>query len=171
MSALVAGPELVVGRAVRRPAASASASTARCGTGTRAGGSHLSVVPSLPDVASSAPRPSAPRLSAARVSTARPASGSLRLTARGRRVVALLALLLVGIVSLVGGRAFADAPARALEVRTYSVASGDTLWALATTLAKPGEDVRDVVAEIIDLNDLAGAELTVGQRLVVPVER
>ncbi len=115
----------------------------------------------LPDVARPAPRPSA----------ARPANGQLRLTARGRRVVALLALLLVGLVSLVGGRAFADAPARALEVQTYSVASGDTLWALASSLAKPGEDVRDVVAEIVDLNGLASAELTVGQRLVVPVER
>ncbi len=157
MSALVAGPELVVGRAARRPAASA----ARRGVGVRADGSHLSVVPSLPGTPHPAPRPS----------TARPADGSLRLTVRGRRVVALLALLLVGVVSLVGGRAFADAPARALEVQTYSVASGDTLWALATTLAKPGEDVRDVVAEIIDLNGLASAELTVGQRLVVPVER
>ncbi len=135
MSALVAGPELAMGRAVRRPVAS---------------------VPSMPRAAG-ARRPAAP--------------GTLRLTVRGRRVVALLAVALVGLVSLVGGRAFADAPARALEVQTYSVAAGDTLWALATTLARPGEDVRDVVDEIVDLNGLAGAELTVGQRLVVPVER
>ncbi|WP_448060100.1 LysM peptidoglycan-binding domain-containing protein [Cellulomonas hominis] len=169
MSALVAGPELVVGRGVRRSAASAS--TTRRGAGSRAGAPHLSVVPSLsgaaslPDVARPALRP------VPRSSTVRPANGRLRLTARGRRVVALLALLLVGVVSLVGGRAFADSPARALEVQTYSVASGDTLWALASSQARPGEDVRDVVAEIIDLNGLASAELTVGQRLVVPVER
>ncbi|MDM8085807.1 LysM peptidoglycan-binding domain-containing protein [Cellulomonas cellasea] len=95
----------------------------------------------------------------------------LRLTARGRRVVALLSLMLVTAFALIGTKAVAGGPQRALEVETYTVAAGDTLWALATELAAPGEDVRDVILELVELNGGGGAGLTAGQRILLPVER
>ena len=49
-----------------------------------------------------------------------------------------------------------------------TVAAGDTLWAVASDVARPGEDVRDVVASIAALNDLGDHELRAGQQLLVP---
>jgi hypothetical protein len=95
--------------------------------------------------------------------------GQLVLTARGRRVIVLLALLLVAGVALLATRADASAPAGALAVRTHVVASGETLWAIAESVAAPGEDVRDVVLELQRLNRLPSAGLMAGQSIVVPV--
>ncbi len=92
----------------------------------------------------------------------------LRLTRRGRVVVWLLA---VGLALGVGGTArsaVADGPRPALEVERVVVAPGDTLWGLAAEVAAPGEDVRDVVLRLIELNALPGAELTAGQTVLVP---
>lgn len=95
----------------------------------------------------------------------------LRLTARGRRVVALLSLLLVSAFALIGTKAVAGGPERALEVQAYTVAAGDTMWELAAQLAAPGEDVRDVIRELVELNGASSAGLTAGQRILLPVER
>jgi Tfp pilus assembly protein FimV len=50
---------------------------------------------------------------------------------------------------------------------TVIVQPGDTLWSLAQRAA-PEEDPRAVVDAIVDLNDLAGAELLPGQELHLP---
>ncbi|MCC2309140.1 LysM peptidoglycan-binding domain-containing protein [Cellulomonas chengniuliangii] len=102
---------------------------------------------------------------------ARPVEPTLQLTPRGRRVVAMLSLMLVTAFGLIGTKAVAGAPARALEVQAYTVAAGDTYWDLAADLAAPGEDVRDVLLELVDLNGAQGAGLTAGQRILLPVER
>lgn len=94
----------------------------------------------------------------------------LRLTRRGRLVVLLLAgLVLAGGIR--GGHALADGPSRALEVTTYTVAAGETLWEIAAEQARPGEDVRDVVLELKSLNDLRTAGLAAGQQIVLPARR
>lgn len=51
---------------------------------------------------------------------------------------------------------------------SHVVAPGDTLWALAAVLTEPGADVRLVVAEIEELNDLDGATIHPGQVLALP---
>jgi LysM repeat protein len=51
-----------------------------------------------------------------------------------------------------------------------TVAPGDTLWSIAGEAA-PGVDRRDTVHRIVELNALAGPELSVGQRVAVPVNR
>jgi nucleoid-associated protein YgaU len=94
----------------------------------------------------------------------------LRLTRRGRLVVLLLAALVL-VAGVQGGQALADGPSRALEVTTYTVAAGETLWEIAAESAGPGEDVRDVVLELQSLNGLATAGLDAGQELVLPVRR
>ncbi|WP_448629660.1 LysM peptidoglycan-binding domain-containing protein [Cellulomonas soli] len=94
--------------------------------------------------------------------------GRLTLTARGRAVVMALALALVGGLALAATSADADAPRGALAVTTHVVASGETLWAIASEVADPGQDVRDVVLELQRLNRLPSAGLMAGQSIVVP---
>lgn len=92
----------------------------------------------------------------------------LRLTTRGRAVL----VLLVAVVALLGARvgaAVAGGPGEPVEVRVHVVSAGDTLWALAQGVAHPGEDLRDVVGSLVELNDLESSGLRVGQRIVLPV--
>lgn len=101
------------------------------------------------------------------VSFERPVVG-LRLTRRGRAVVTVVALLLAGGALFSAQNAQAEAPPAPVAVTTHTVSPGDTLWSVARTAAAPGEDLRDVVAELIEINELSGASLAVGQQLLVP---
>ncbi|GAA1843372.1 LysM peptidoglycan-binding domain-containing protein [Microbacterium koreense] len=99
----------------------------------------------------------------------------LRLTARGRRVLAGVAAVPAAAVLawalLSGGSAIATAGAAAPAdtFESVTVAYGDTLWSIAQEIA-PGADPRDVVGEISRLNALAGAELQVGQSIAIPTQ-
>lgn len=97
-----------------------------------------------------------------------PTAGRLHLTRRGRVVVIALGLLLAA-GGVMGGRAVADVPQQATEVQTYAVQSGDTLWSIAQGVARPGEDVRDVVIQLQRLNELSSGSLMAGQVLMLPV--
>lgn len=99
----------------------------------------------------------------------------LRLTVRGRRVLAALVAvpfaLAIGLAAVSGGAALAskDAGAPAGSFTTMVVAPGDSLWSIARSVA-PHADPRDVVDAITRLNALDGALLTPGQRIAIPVE-
>lgn len=99
--------------------------------------------------------------------SAGPAAGTLRLTARGRAVLTVLALLLAAWVAGPSG-AFAGGPGEAEEVTAVTIGAGDTLWDIASAVARPDQDVRDVVARIADLNGLEGSGLVAGEQLLVP---
>lgn len=98
-----------------------------------------------------------------------PGSTGLRLTRRGRLVVMLSA----GVVTLLGvlsaQSATAESPASAVPVITHTVAAGETLWEVAGSISRPGEDRRDVVADLIVLNGLTGAGVQSGQQILVPL--
>ncbi|WP_425954335.1 LysM peptidoglycan-binding domain-containing protein [Xylanimonas sp. McL0601] len=94
--------------------------------------------------------------------------GGLRLTRRGRAVLIVLALLVALPLLGLGGRAIASAPGRPVEVTVHTVAPGETLWAFAREISRPGQDVRDVVAELRDLNELRTVALRVGQTILIP---
>lgn len=102
-------------------------------------------------------------------SSSRDESGlrGLRLTRRGRVVVWLLALVAAAGILLGGGRALAGEPVSPAPLGTVTVQSGQTLWQIASDVALPGEDVRDVVAEIKEVNGLATADIQAGQQLYV----
>ena len=51
--------------------------------------------------------------------------------------------------------------------RSYVVASGDTLWSIAS-LASPGTDPRPLVAAIERANHLSAPDLTPGRTLLIP---
>lgn len=94
----------------------------------------------------------------------------LRLTRRGRRVmVALVALPIVVAAftfALNGGGAIATAETSPNSFTYVTVEAGQSLWRLAQTLA-PTADPRDVIAEIVSLNQIQG-EIQPGQRLAIP---
>lgn len=95
------------------------------------------------------------------------AEAPLRLTVRGRRVLATLLVVAAGVVGSVLG-AVVSSDATPAEVETITVPAGETLWGIASQVAEPGADVRDVVAQIARLNDLEGSTIVAGSELVVP---
>jgi predicted Zn-dependent protease len=99
------------------------------------------------------------------------APAPVRLTRRGR-VVVLLAALAVALVAMVtlGGMAIATRDGGTPPpVHVVEVQPGDTLYAIAGQIAKPGH-VRDMVQQIEDLNSLPDASLQAGQKLALPVQ-
>lgn len=100
-------------------------------------------------------------------------STRLRLTVRGRRVLAALVALPValGIVLAAWGGVSAIASADeapAVSFETITVLPGDTLWSLAGEIA-PATDPREVIDAIMRLNMLDGGQVFVGQELAIPL--
>jgi len=98
----------------------------------------------------------------------------LRLTVRGRRVLAGLAALPAAAVLtaaiLGGGAALASRPGGAnVHFETVTAHTGDTLWGVAQQVA-PHSDPRDVVDAIVRLNALDQVTLTPGQRIAIPTQ-
>jgi LysM domain. len=97
----------------------------------------------------------------------------LRLTRRGRVVVATAAALLVTVVSLLlagVAQATNDGPSsRAARQNLVQVVvhPGQSLWSVAES-ADPDQDPRAVIQQIIDLNSLNGDTVFAGQQLWVP---
>ncbi len=98
---------------------------------------------------------------------------ALRLTRRGRIVVAAVAALLVTVVSLLAAGAaqatnhgLPPGAARQNLVRVV-VGPGQSLWSVAES-ADPDQDTRAVIHQIVDLNALSGGVVFAGQQLWVP---
>jgi LysM domain len=111
-----------------------------------------------------------PRPRSTRPQTANP---PLRLTRRGRVVVAVAAALVLAALSLVIASAALAAShpvsSRAAQqgLAQVAVRPGQSLWSVAED-ADPGADTRVVIQRIIDLNGLTGNVVFAGQRLWVP---
>ena len=117
----------------------------------------------------------APQGAAAAVSAGRTKQPPLRLTRRGRFVFFGVPLILLAafILSFSG---FLNAPAKAADSAdqlsvtptvSVTVQPGESLWAIAGSVA-PERDPRDVVADIVQLNNLDAARVMPGQQLFVP---
>ena len=101
----------------------------------------------------------------------------LRLTRRGRFVfIGVPLILLAALIFSFSG--FLNAPAKAAESAaelsltptvTVTVQPGESLWAIAEAVA-PERDPRDVVADIVQLNNLDAARVRPGQTLFVPAK-
>jgi hypothetical protein len=112
-------------------------------------------------------------LAPTRSAVTRPPIGSLRLTRRGRVVVATAAVLLVAALSMIAAAAAqatshpvsrAAAGQRLVQV---IVRPGQSLWSVAES-TDPAADPRVVIQRIIDLNGLPGYVVQPGQHLLVP---
>jgi hypothetical protein len=97
----------------------------------------------------------------------------LRLTRRGRAVLAALATAPLAAAALwfglSSGLAAADgsSAARAAGFEQVTVAPGQSLWQIAETIA-PHDDPRDVVDALVDMNGLQSSVVTPGETLTVP---
>jgi len=109
------------------------------------------------------------------VRKAKAAQPPLRLTRRGRIVLVGLPLILLSAV-LITLAGFLNSPAKAAESASelsvtptvsVTVQPGESLWGIAGTVA-PGRDTRDVVADIVQLNNLDGGKVMPGQQIFVP---
>jgi len=92
--------------------------------------------------------------------------------ARTRRVV-ILAMFLAA-AAVFGPRVFStsafategtEAP---VQLDTYTVGSGETLWSIAANLTPEGRDVRDTMAEIQALNAMSDSQLQAGEQILLP---
>jgi LysM repeat protein len=100
----------------------------------------------------------------------------LRLTTRGRRVIAALAAVpaIVAVsAAIIGGSTAAlasrEPSADPGSFQTVTVTAGESLWSIAQEVA-PSADPRDVVDAIIRLNALDGVTVAAGERLAIPAE-
>jgi hypothetical protein len=115
------------------------------------------------------------------VTTASPFAASpfiaprLRMTARGRRALAILVaapVLATGVLAgggVIGGAlagAVASSSAQTAEFEHITVMPGQSLWQIAQSIA-PEADPRDVIAEIELLNGIGGA-IQPGELLAIP---
>jgi hypothetical protein len=100
-------------------------------------------------------------------------STHLRLTKRGRRVLTVLAAVpvVVGalVVTLNGGIATATDVAGDTRFEYVTVSAGESLWQLAGQIA-PSADPREVISDVVHLNQLPSADLQAGQRLAIPTQ-
>ena len=97
----------------------------------------------------------------------------LRLTRRGRVVVsAFFALLIAGALALAATlgatQAVASSEASGAEFGYVVVQPGESLWSVATQLDS-SSDPRDIIAEIVRLNQLVGSDVLAGQPIAVPL--
>jgi hypothetical protein len=97
------------------------------------------------------------------------ARSHLRMTRRGRAVLlsivatpVVAAALFFGISA--GG---ATATSSSTPLAKITVVNGETLWAVAHQIA-PTADPRDVIADIMSVNNLSSANIYPGEHLSIP---
>jgi len=100
-------------------------------------------------------------------------SGRLRLTRRGRIVVTTAAAVPVALGALFfavnGGGAVATDSSSGATFDYVTVAAGETLWQIAGEVA-PNADPREVISDIVHLNQLPSSEIQAGARIAIPLE-
>lgn len=95
----------------------------------------------------------------------------LRLTGRGRRFITVLISLPLVVAAfwfaVNGGGASATLEGSAMGFEYVTVEPGESLWRLAEQIA-PQADPRDVIADVMQLNQLDSADVFAGQELAIP---
>jgi hypothetical protein len=93
----------------------------------------------------------------------------LRMTGRGRAVLLTLVAIPLVIAALVFGINAGDATATrsSTPLAKITVVNGETLWSVAKQIA-PAADPRDVIADVISVNNLNSADIYPGEQLSIP---
>lgn len=99
--------------------------------------------------------------------------GTTRLTARGRFLLGasglVVALSLISASTALGSNEGSDSVSVVRDYEQITVLPGESLWSIARQIA-PGFSARtgDIVALILELNNLSSSELRSGQELLIP---
>jgi hypothetical protein len=97
----------------------------------------------------------------------------LRITRRGRAVLTLLIAIPLAIGAAITGigaiGAAAGTQGSTATFQSVTVEPGESLWQVAQAVA-PTADPRDVIADILNLNDLSSGDVQPGQRLAIPAQ-
>lgn len=92
----------------------------------------------------------------------------MRLTMRGKFVLAVLSLIIVSIIVVLSvNTGFATRKDSEVNYFFYTVKSTDTLWSIACEHTPDNKDVRETIYEIKKLNNISENELVPGMRLAV----
>ena len=86
------------------------------------------------------------------------------------RTVSVLFLLIFGI-TLFTNITYSNAK---IAYKEEIICSGDTLWTISKKEQKSNKyfqnkDIRDIIEEIKQINDLENLNLAVGQRIIIPI--
>src|SRR5690606_31406624 len=84
-----------------------------------------------------------------------PQTPSARARRKGLARVALVAVLLAALALVAPGALAGDESGATVIHDTYTVAQGETLWSIASSLTAPGEQVRDTIQQLQDLNAIS----------------
>lgn len=100
------------------------------------------------------------------------AAAPLRLTRRGRLVITCTAATVItgavlAVAGAVGGASAVAGTGTGPVPAVVTVLPGQTLSQIAGAWA-PGDDWRDVAAEIVELNEMSSQAVQAGQRLTLP---
>jgi LysM repeat protein len=68
---------------------------------------------------------------------------------------------------IAGGSAIASSDSSSATFEYVTVESGDSLWTIAATIA-PEADPRDVIADVMSLNQLDSSTVVPGQEIALP---
>lgn len=96
----------------------------------------------------------------------------LRLTGRGRSVLTALVsvpLVLAALTLAINGGGALGTDTAGTPLHYVTVHGGESLWQLANSVA-PGADPRDVVSDIVHLNQLSTTDIQAGQQLAIPAQ-
>lgn len=112
-------------------------------------------------------------INAAVINPAGSARVKLRLTRRGRAVFTSLAAVPIVaaacVFALNGHGAAATTTSSGRHFDYVTVQSGQSLWQIAERVA-PRADPRDVISNIVSLNQLGTLDIVPGQRIAIPAE-
>jgi cell division protein YceG involved in septum cleavage len=89
--------------------------------------------------------------------------------ARFRIFLAVVIIALAITMTAVIGRPAADAVTEPQTV-SYTVESGDTVWSIAEEYTSDEDDVRQMVYNICEENNIDDSSITEGQKLVIPLD-
>ena len=86
------------------------------------------------------------------------------------RTISILFLLLLGI-ALFTSKTYSNAK---ISYKEEIICSGDNLWAISKNEQKnnkyfQNKDIRDIIEEIKQINDLENSNLAIGQKIIIPI--
>ena len=92
-----------------------------------------------------------------------------RLTRRGRRALAAAGVGVLLAFTGWGSGALADQPVEPIQTTTYTFLPGESLWQVAAANTLPGQDVREVLDQIMELNGMTTSAVQAGDMIRVPI--